>query len=48
MRKFIQDSDKKTKKREELRHNFDSETQKQEDLKMMLCIIFFMLYVQHN
>lgn len=48
MRKFIEDSDKRAKKRDELRQNLVAETQKQEELKNDALYQFFYVYVQHN
>ncbi|CAI6359878.1 unnamed protein product [Macrosiphum euphorbiae] len=42
MRKFIEDSDKRAKKRDELRQNLVAETQKQEELKNDALYQFFM------
>jgi len=42
MRKFIEESDKRAKKRDELRQNLVAETQKQEELKNDALYQFFM------
>lgn len=48
MRKFIEESDKRAKKRDELRQNLVAETQKQKKIKKLCFVSVFYVYVQHH